>query len=255
MSACAFPGGKAIYPRELPPIFGNTAMSMLINTNPSIFTESAKMKKAGRPGFGDCPFSSEDLHRAFLLVKFHQRHMSAARKENNFYQSDEVGPVREARYFTREELEAAQIKKALGAEGLDPEAVHPMEQLAQAGDADAHDSDEDKRTFTQEEEDFEKGVGMIQNLTNQPKTDVVPDRAGLKEPRPPLTKAIQRMFCERQAKTVKVLYDEKWTEVEEGGDAEVRSQGALNDREKLNSRFMGWTIGAQSRKNCSSAVT
>ncbi len=206
-----------------------TAMAMLILTNPTVFQESAQMNQVGESGYGGSPFSSEDLHRAFQLLKFHLRHKSAAKSDNSFYESTEEGPVRETRYFTQEELKTAETTKGMGADGDGQDAVHPMEQLARVEDGGPEEREEDTRTFTQEEADFDQGVELVEGISSQPPSELDPERAGAKEIRPPLSLAAQRALCERLAKRVKVLHEESWTELEPGEDAEVRPQTIVCD--------------------------
>lgn len=201
-----------------------TAMAMLILSSPAVFDESREMRKENRLGFGGSPFSSEDLHRAFWLLKFHLRHVSVAKSENSFYNSTEDGEVRPMRYFTREQLEAAKTAKASGEVEGEEGDVHPMEQLARAEEAAPDLNDNDTRTFTEEEADFEKGVERLEELDAQSQGEVDPERSGIRLARPPLSRAAQRAFCERMAKKVKVRHEEEWMELKAGEDAEVRSQ-------------------------------
>ena len=208
-----------------------TAMSMLIRSHPSVFQGSGQLQQDQSLGYGECPFTSEDLHRAFLLLKFHLRHRSAAKSDNSFYKSDETGQVKKTRYFTSEDLRAA--VQAARSESANPEDVHPMEALARAEDNAPEEAEEDRRVFTQQEADFEKGVELLEELSTQEASEVDPERAGIKSVRQPLSRAAQLSLCQRLRAKVKVLHEEKWTELEPGEDAEVRSQTRVSDPHPL----------------------
>jgi hypothetical protein len=199
-----------------------TAMALLIRTNPQVFPESRQLIKEGRPGYGGSPFTSEDLYRAFLLLKFHIRHTSLAKADSNFYISSETGPVAPLRFFTEQEMEDAADDQP--PEDEEAGTVHPGEELARAED-DAPDSEpEDSTTFAEQEAQFEEVVEEIEKINANERSAPDPERAGLKDIRPALSRATQRLLCERLAKGVKVLHDEKWSELEPGEEVEVCSQ-------------------------------
>jgi hypothetical protein len=199
-----------------------TAMSMLIRSNPNNFPDSTALIKEGGTGYGGSPFTSEDLHRAFQLIKFHMRHMSTAKADSNFYISDEEGAVPPMRYFSKQEGEEAE--ETGQPEDEEPGTTHPGEELARADD-DAPDSEaEGSSSFAEQEAHFEKMVETLEKIAATETSEPDPERAGIKDIRKPLSKATQRLLCARLAKNVKVLHDEKWTELEPGEKAEVRSQ-------------------------------
>jgi hypothetical protein len=201
-----------------PIIIHITAMSMLIRLNTEVFHESYQLKTDGKPGYGGCPHSSEDLNRAFLLLKFHLRHKSDAKAKNNFYISGDNGPSTPARYFTKEQLATA--LEAEHAPDGDAEALHPMEQLALEED-EVPDLAAEGRLF--ETVDVNQGLQMIEDINSKDQVEPDPERAGVRAARPPLTKAMKRMLCQRLGRAVKVLND-RWLESEPDSATEVCSQ-------------------------------
>jgi hypothetical protein len=96
----------------------------------------------------------------------------------------------------------------MGADGDGQDAVHSMEQLARVEDEGPEEKEEDSRTFTQEDVDFDQGVELVEDLSLQLQFELDPERAGFKEIRPLLSLAAQRALYERLAKRVKVLHEE-----------------------------------------------
>ena len=200
-------------------------MSMLIWSNPDVFVDSAGL--VGDTGFQESPFTSEDLHRAFQLLKFHLRHRSAARSESSFYDSTEDAPVRPIQYFTPEDLVTARNATSGDLEEA-ADAVHPMEQLARAEEEGPDLEADPDRTFVTEEDELDAGADMLEGVVAQSEFEVDPQRSGIKQARPPLSWNAQRALCARLAKKVRVLHEENWTELQAGGPEEVPSDFSLS---------------------------
>ncbi len=201
-----------------------TAMSLIIHCNPHIFKDTKRLAAEGRTGYGGGPHSSEDLHRAFQVLKFHLRHTSAAKEENSFYDSTDATALKEARYFTKADLEAAKTASGADPDGVETGAAHPMEELERAQDGLKEPDEEEIKEFEEDEAVFEKGVEMLDKITESVDASFNPDRAGVKQVRVPLSRAAQRDLCARLAKNVKVLHEDSWSELTPGEDAEVRTQ-------------------------------
>lgn len=191
-------------------------MSQLIQTNPTFFVESHAMMEEGEAGFHRTGMSSEDLQRAFWVLKFHLRHKSGAKEKKGFYESKEAGALHPARYYTPEDLKrclAAQSGVAIGDEA---EAAHPVETYLAAErevPIENEDMESDDRMFDQKLEDADKLIELISDMVGQTTREVDTRRVGRVWERAPLNLAAQRSLCQEMGRRVKVLHGSDWVKV------------------------------------------
>ncbi|KAF7513666.1 hypothetical protein GJ744_007717 [Endocarpon pusillum] len=153
-------------------------------TGRDVFVDSARI--IGNTGFHGTPFTSEDLHRAFQVLKFDIRHRSTAKNENSFYHSTADAPAKPTQYFTPEDLVAARSttgeipddtkaktshvslfacdKPSCDKTYTAADAVHPMEQLARVEEELPDPEGIPDRIFDTEEHKLDAGADMLKGV-------------------------------------------------------------------------------------------
>lgn len=200
------------------------AMSQLVQTFPEVFVESAEIQEREESGFCATGMSSEDLQRAFWMLKFHLRHKSSAKQKKGFYDSAETGMVPPPRYYTDDDVKRCQERQTTGAAGDETDAVHPVEAyLAEEREEpiEIDDPEPDDRMFDQKMQDTDKAVDLIADLAGQSTREVDTRRVGRLWERAPLNLDAKRSLCREMGRRVKVLHGSKFVQVD-SDDATVQ---------------------------------